>query len=144
MNYVVFSIPGEPVAKGRPRATTINGSARMYTPKKTGVYEGRAALFASQAMAGRPLMDGPLALSFTAVFQVPKSWSIKRKTANRIKAEYVTKKPDVDNLAKIIGDALNGVTWTDDSQVVELRSCTKVYGDEPRVEVTIERLGAPA
>jgi Holliday junction resolvase RusA-like endonuclease len=144
VSCITFTIPGEPIAKGRPRATTIHGSARLYTPKKTESYEGKAGVYAVQAMAGRPPLQGPVALSFTAVFGIPKSWSGRRKTANNVMAEYVTKKPDVDNLAKIIGDALNGITWIDDSQVVELRRCVKVYGDVPGVEVSIESLGVPA
>ena len=51
---LTFEIPGDPVAKARPRASMVAGRARLYTPAKTEKYEARVALFAQQAMAGRP------------------------------------------------------------------------------------------
>ena len=59
---IEFTIPGPPVGKGRPRATTVGGMARMYTPKKTASYEGLVAHTAQIAMAGRALFDGPVRL----------------------------------------------------------------------------------
>ena len=53
---VEFFVPGQPVGKGRPRATVRAGRARLYTPAKTEKYEARVALFAQQAMAGRPVI----------------------------------------------------------------------------------------
>lgn len=137
---ITFTIPGEPVAKGRPRATTINGMARMYTPKKTANYESMVALAAQQAMAGRPLMDGPLELSFVASFTIPKGWTKKRLAAHAECPEYVTKKPDLDNLEKALGDGMNGVVFADDSQIAQTGLCCKVYGAVPGVVVTVRSL----
>lgn len=135
---IQFVVPGKPIAKGRPKATTINGRASMYTPAKTVNYEARVALFGAQAMAGRPPLEGPVSLVVTAYFAPPKSWSKKRLAANSNEAEWVTKKPDGDNILKAVSDALNGVCWLDDAQIADVR-CIKLYGDE-RVVVTAEVL----
>lgn len=135
-----FEIPGDPVAKARPRAAMVSGRARLYTPAKTEKYEARVALFAQQAMAGRPVMAGPVALSVTALFPIPPSWTKKRQAAARAGTEHHTKKPDLDNVLKAIKDGLNGVAWKDDSQVCVLRDCRKGYSDTPRVLVTVEAI----
>ena len=133
---VEFFVPGQPVGKGRPRATVRAGRARLYTPAKTEKYEARVALFAQQAMAGRPVMAGPVALSVTALFPIPPSWPKKRQAAARAGTEQHTKRPDADNCAKAILDGLNGVVWKDDSQVVTL-SIEKRYSDRPGVLVMV-------
>ena len=83
---LTFEIPGDPVAKARPRASMVAGRARLYTPAKTEKYEARVALFAQQAMAGRPVIEGPVALSVTALFPIPASWPKKRQAAARAAA----------------------------------------------------------
>ena len=135
---VTFEIPGEPVAKARPRATMVAGRARMYTPAKTENYEARVALFAQQAMAGQSIIEGPVALSVTALFPIPPSWPKKRQAAARAGTEQHTKKPDLDNVLKAIKDGMNGVVWKDDSQVCVLRECRKGFSDTPRVVVAVE------
>ena len=84
---LTFEIPGDPVAKARPRAAMVSGRARLYTPAKTEKYEARVAVFAQQAMAGRPVMAGPVALSVTALFPIPQSWTKKRQAAARAGSE---------------------------------------------------------
>ena len=135
-----FSIPGEPAAKGRAKATTVNGHARLYTPKKTVNYESKVALFGQQAMAGRTPLTGAVSLTIVANFQIPSSWSKKRRTAHAESPEYVVKRPDQDNIAKAICDGLNGIAWVDDCQVAMCLT-TKVYGGTPHVSVAIEQIG---
>lgn len=127
-----LTVPGQPVAKGRPRAGTVNGKVRMFTPAKTVNYEGLIALAGQQAMDGAPLIDGPLRLSVTATFAIPASWSKKRVAG----ALWHTGRPDGDNLLKAVGDGLNGVVWKDDSQiaVAEIR---KLYGPTPGLLVEV-------
>lgn len=135
---ITFEIPGDPVAKARPRAAMVGGHARLYTPAKTEKYEARVAVFGQQAMAGRLPMDGAVALSVTALFPIPPSWPKKRQAAARAGTELHTKKPDLDNVIKAIKDGLNGIVWGDDSQVAVLRECRKAYSDTPRVIVHVE------
>ena len=134
---IFFTVPGEPCGKGRARATIRAGHATMYTPAKTVNYEALVKMCALQQRKGE-LIKGPVALHITAVFGIPKSWS-KKKLAQFAAGEtvdYVTKKPDIDNIQKIIADALNGVVWVDDSQVVDSYSA-KRYGHTPCVIVRV-------
>lgn len=138
MTLLTFTIPGDPVAKARARATMVAGRARMYTPAKTERYEARVAMFAQQAMAGAAMFEGAVALTVVALFPIPESWPKKRKAAALEGRELHTKKPDLDNVLKAIKDGMNGIVWKDDSQVAILRECRKAYSHTPRVTVTVE------
>ncbi len=114
-----FKVPGDPVAKGRPRATTIGGHARLYTPAKTVSFERRVREAAEAA--GVAVLDGPVHLTVLAVWAWPKSKHRKRKPRGW---EYRSGGPDLDNIAKAVADALNSVAYFDDRQIAKL-SCGK-------------------
>ena len=135
-----FTVPGEPVAKGRARAFVRGGRVAHYTPDKTERYEARVATFAQQAMAGARPLEGGVALSVVARFSIPASWSKKRRQAAMDGLEQVTKRPDLDNVLKAIKDGMNGIAWLDDSQVVQLVDCRKVYAEQPGVDVIVAGL----
>lgn len=117
MTPIRFTVPGTPVAKGRPRISVCGGQARAYTPAKTVAYEGLAALAAQDAMAGRVPIDGPVRIEVIAWFPIPASWS-KRKRADALAGRlHHVSRPDGDNILKALGDGLNGVCWRDDSQL---------------------------
>lgn len=139
---LTFTVPGAPVGKGRPRATAIAGRARLYTPARTAAYEGLVALAARAAMAGRPLLEGAVALNVHADCPVPASWSRKRQAEALAGSLMPTTKPDADNLLKAICDGLNGVAWRDDVQVVDLR-VRKRYAAVPCVRVEAWSLAQP-
>lgn len=130
-----FTVPGTPVAKGRPRITTWGGIAHAYTPAKTVAYERLVALAGKKAMDGALPSREPLSVSATAVFPIPKSWPRKRREA----AHWHTSRPDGDNIAKALGDGLNGVCWHDDSQVAVWR-IVKCYGETPGLHVEVAPL----
>lgn len=136
---VRFEIPGAPVAKGRPRVTTVGGHARAFTPAKTVRYESTVALAAQQAMAGRSPFAGPVRLEVAILLPVPASWSRKRQTAAVGGAIAATKRPDADNVAKAVLDGCNGVVFADDSQIVELH-ISKRYSNVPAVAVIASEL----
>lgn len=143
IDEVAFTVPGEPGAKGRPRATTVGGKARMYTPAKTERYESRVALFARQAMQGAEPMSAPLSVRITAFLPIPASWSKRRQAqadADRIRP---AKRPDADNLAKAVTDGCNSIVWRDDSLIVDLH-VSKRYGWAPRVDVSVVALSGTA
>lgn len=133
-----FFVPGEPVAKGRPRASTIGGKARLYTPAKTQNYENLVRI-ACANIIDVPL-PGPCAVSVTAVLPIPQSWSKKRAQAALGGTERPTKRPDLDNYLKAILDGMNGVAFSDDSQVVEI-GARKQYGARPGVWVELRQIG---
>ena len=103
-----FIISGQPVAKGRPRL----GRGMVYTPAKTVAYEKVVALAAKAAMRGNtPPIIGPVSVDIKFFLARPKS--------NKSTEPVV--KPDIDNLAKSVCDALNGIVWKDDSQIVHAK-----------------------
>lgn len=133
----VFTIPGEPCGKGRPRAFKLpSGQIRMHTDQKTESYEAKVAgLYRANCGNRLPDPDRPaFAVHITAFFAMPKSASNKRRAA--MLGSPCTKKPDFDNIGKVVCDALNGLAWVDDSQVTR---CTvrKVWSESGRVEVVI-------
>lgn len=133
---VQFTVPGEPVGKGRPRVSTIGGHARMFTPAKTASYEGLIAMAGTEAMAGRTLLEGAVMVEMRIVLPVPASKSKKFKAQALAGEIFPTKKPDMDNVIKAIYDGLNGIVWKDDVQVVDA-IVRKRYGEVPGVHVRI-------
>lgn len=130
---VKFTIPGKPKAKQRPRVTR---TGIAYTPKETVQYENLAKLMYVTVASGKEF-DGNVLANITAYFPIPKG--TPKKTVKGMLEGNIrpAKKPDTDNIAKIILDSLNGLAYHDDSQVVELR-ISKLYAEEPRVEVELE------
>lgn len=127
-------IPGEPVGKGRPRF--LRGSGRTYTPEKTAKYENLVALEFSNAFPLWKPTTEPIEMTMTAFLGIPKSWSKKKHQQALEGLLRPTKKPDTDNIAKI-KDALNGIAFVDDAQVIK-ETVSKEYSDQPRLEITIE------
>ncbi len=133
-----FTVPGEPMGKGRPRVVRRGGFTQTYTPEKTASYENLVKL-EFQRQGGRMMKDGPVYLSIQAWYGIPKSVSKRKREAMIGGLIWPTKKPDCDNVAKIIADALNGLAWRDDSQVVSLHVC-KRFGETPGVRVQMEEV----
>ena len=135
---IKFTVYGEPVAQGRPRFNTESG--RAYDPAKSRNYKsiGRDA-----ALEVRPVvpLDKPLDVTIKIFKSIPKSFSKKKAVMAQNRAIRPTTKPDVSNVCKGIEDALNGLIWKDDSQIVNLL-VKKFYSDTPRVEIEIEELEA--
>ena len=129
-----FTVMGEPVGKARPRVTRMG---HAYTPEKTVLYENLIKMeFERQCGEQRVHKPDSVELSVVAYFQIPSSAS--RKKRGEMENGYIrpTKKPDADNLLKCVGDALNGLAYDDDSQVVQCH-VEKWYSDTPRIEVTV-------
>lgn len=128
---IKLMIPGEPCAKQRPRL----GKGYTYTPQKTVNYETLVReLYILQNF--RQQLEGELVMTVRAYFTIPKSAS-KKKAADMVSGRIrPTKRPDWDNVGKIISDALNGLAYHDDSQIVSA-TVEKWYSLEPRVEVIL-------
>ena len=119
-------IPGEPQGKARPRFSRRSGT--VYTPAKTRCYERRIAA-AYQEEGGEKYPAGCyVRVLIRAFFQVPKSWS-KAKREKALAGEIrPDKKPDIDNVEKVVLDSLNGIAYDDDKQVVYI-ACKKEYAN---------------
>lgn len=134
---VTFTIPGPPQGKGRPRIGKVGAHARMFTPAKTVAYESMISVIAQTAMAGRPLLEGPVRLSLLLHCQIPASWSQKKQRLALEGGVYPTTKPDADNVLKAVCDGCNGVLWKDDVQAVDI-VLTKRYAALPCVQVRVQ------
>jgi Holliday junction resolvase RusA-like endonuclease len=135
---VVIELFGEPKGKGRPRFVRRTGHA--FTPQKTASYEACLRHEASLAMGDRPPLDGALRVQVNAYFGMPQSWGAKKRAAAIAGTIRPTKRPDWENVAKML-DAFNGVVWRDDAQVVS-GLIEKHYSDRPRLQVKIAHYDA--
>lgn len=130
-----FTIPGEPKAKARPRMTK---QGRTYTPQNTVNYEN----WVKQCFIlehRQKFLEGEIRATIHAYFTIPKSATKGKKLAMQHNITRPTKRPDTDNIAKIVLDSLNGLAYKDDSAVVDL-VVQKFWSEEPRVEVRIESI----
>lgn len=139
---ITITIPGEPVAQGRPRGFYRPGmGVRMYDPGKSRSWKGAAQVHYREAIekaaAAAPIFQaGPVELHVLAVFTCPRSKHRKRDPLPRTPKST---KPDSENIAKAVMDAANGLLFLDDSQVARLTVVKVVgaQGEAPRVEVTV-------
>lgn len=134
---MTFIVLGEPMGKGRPKFTHIGGFARAYTPEKTANYETLVRLTYQQEIG--TLYEGPVKMEINAFYGIPKAANKKLKAQMRAGEVYPLKKPDADNVAKIICDALNGIAYHDDTQVVKL-TINKFYGEIPQTNINIQNV----
>lgn len=131
---IFIIVPGEPIPQGRARFTTRHGFARTYDPKKSAVYKSFVRSIANHIDC-KP-MEGALVMKVDLYRGVPKSWPKKKQQDALAGIVKPTIKPDCSNYLKGIEDALNGIAYIDDSQLV-LVHVTKRYAAEPRAEIRI-------
>ena len=131
---IEFTVKGLPVAKGRPRVTRYG----TYTPRKTKDYEKLVQYSFKNQYKGQAL-QGALKIRIDFYMYIPKNTSKKRRKLKNDKEVLPTKRPDFDNLTKSITDALNGLAFEDDNQIVEAH-IYKYYSDEPRAVKKIEKI----
>ena len=131
---IYIMIPGEPVAQGRARYTAQHGFVRTYDPKKSADYKSYVRRIANH-INGQPL-EGPIVMRVDLYRGIPKSWPKKKQEQALLGIVKPTIKPDCSNYLKGIEDALNGIAYIDDSQIV-LVYVTKQYAAEPRAEIRI-------
>lgn len=116
--------------RGKARPRVCRGHA--FTPKDTVQYE-KLVRDCYKEQDGRYL-EGPIKALIIAYYKIPKSYNKKRVQAIKDGLEKPTKKPDADNIGKIILDSLNGIAYKDDSQIVELRVIKRYTEELERVE----------
>lgn len=138
MRIVSFFVPGDPVGKARPRV--VDGHA--YTPSKTKAYEHAVRLAYREAAIGRGAGLTPIPkstgvdISVWCYYRIPKSASKSRRAKMLDWEIKPMKKPDLDNVLKVVADALNGVAYEDDCQIVVM-SASKRYSETPGIRVAV-------
>ena len=131
---IEFTIPGKPMGKGRPHFF----GGRAVTPESTREYEEMTAMLARTAAKGKSFPpESALCVTIRAYYPIPKR--TPQKTREQMLSGGIRPriKPDADNVAKIVLDALNRVLYEDDAQAVALYTY-KLYGEEPCVVVEVE------
>ena len=142
-----FRVEGKPFGKQRPRVARIGNITRAYTPKETVHYEEYIKLCflaAPESTCFREnFYSSPLKLTVKAFYAIPKGISLKARkaliTANAGVKMRPAKRPDIDNLCKVVLDALNTIAFKDDNQIVELIA-EKWYAEIPCIEISLENL----
>lgn len=127
-----FFWPGQPRGQGRPR---FNGRT-AYKTSEDKAHEQSIRMAYWAKYTGEKPMGGALGVKLVAVYPIPQSRSKKDRQLMAERKIPPTCKPDLDNIFKAVLDALNGVAFEDDKQVVEL-SGEKVYGEVPGLMITI-------
>lgn len=125
-------IPLAPVAKGRPRFTR---TGHAYTPKKTRDAEELLRWHLLRLWRGRAVITGAVTLRITFVMPLPNG--VGKKKLAELKGAPHLKRPDKDNLEKMVMDCMNGIVLEDDSQIWR-SEVQKVYGSPARIDLTIE------
>lgn len=144
MKTVRFDIPGPVKGKARPRVTR---AGITYTPKDTVQYENLVKLCYREACekdhGGTVYFDGPVSAMIRIYYDIPKSMSKKDKALALLGCKKPMKKPDLDNVLKIILDSLNAIAYRDDSQVT-IAMISKAYAETPHVDVTLGEVAEDA
>ena len=140
MQEVVFEVLGKVQGKERVRFSNRGGYVKTYTPENTINYENWVKTCLIQAVGNKySTYAGAVKIELKAVYAPPKSYS-KKKTKMLLETEApYLKKPDCDNIAKIVCDALNGIAYKDDSQIFDVK-ISKVYGVDEKLIVKISYL----
>ncbi len=136
---IEFTVHGPPKGKARPRVCRINGKSVAFTPQSTLEYEKLVRENYRAVTNFQFDKNIPLKIEIFAFFPTPKSCSKKLKSAMTLGQVLPIKKPDCDNIIKIILDALNGVAYHDDAQVSKIHF-EKIYAEKPCVKVKITNL----
>ena len=136
---LVIELAGPPKGKGAVRPTIrFGGKLNVFQPKPTKDYLAALKYVGQNVMEGCPPLSGPLAVSITAYIPIPAGMAKKHKTSALAGYLRPVTKPDLDNYCKAAGDALNGIVWVDDKQIVDL-SIRKVYSDKPGLVIEVRR-----
>ena len=137
---VIFEVPGQPKGKERPRWTMVSNTSIVYTPRNTRDYEKIIKTFYKINNFKAFKKDDALEISAIAYYQIPKNTKKSHKLLMLKGKMLPTKKPDIDNIIKVVLDALNGIAYHDDSQVCKV-NFMKMYSEDPRLKILIKKVG---
>jgi len=130
-----FEVPGKIIGKGRPRLNSYTGV--VYTPSRTKDYETLIEQYFLLKYPKFKELNGRIKVNIIAYFPIPKTTKkaeIEEMLKNNISP---TKKPDIDNIVKVILDSMNKFAFKDDNQITKLE-VEKKYSEKERVYIKIE------
>lgn len=129
-----FEVPGKIVGKGRPRLNSYTGT--VYTPTRTKDYETLVEQYFLLKYPRFKPFEGRVQVEISANFEIPKSAKKAEKELMLENKINPTKKPDIDNIVKIVLDAMNGIAFKDDTQITKLQ-VEKAYATSESVSIKI-------
>ena len=130
-----FEVFGDIKGKARPRINTY--TCQVYTPTNTKDYEDLIKQYFKIKYPKYVPIENRVFVKIIAYFKIPKTTTKKDKELIQEGKLSPTKKPDIDNIVKVILDALNKMAFKDDNQITKLE-VEKVYGTEEKILVKIE------
>lgn len=130
-----FEVPGKIIGKGRPRINSYTGS--VYTPTRTKDYETLVEQYFMLKYPRFKPFEGRVQVEISAFFEIPKSAKNADKELMLDNKINPTKKPDIDNIVKIVLDSMNKFAFKDDTQITKIE-VEKMYGDIEKLYVKIE------
>jgi Holliday junction resolvase RusA-like endonuclease len=134
---VTFKLDADPVGKQRARYARRGNFVQTYTPDKTRTYESLIKEAATEAMGSSEPLETPVNLYLYIRAPIPQSYS-KKKVADCLNGlEKPIKKPDASNVLKSVEDAMNGVVYRDDCQIVNFH-VSKVYSSQSGIDVCVK------
>ena len=130
-----FEVPGKVIGKGRPRLNSYTGA--VYTPTRTKDYESLVEQYFLLKYPRFKILEGRIKVNIIAYFSIPKA--TKKADINEMLENNIspTKKPDIDNIVKVVLDSMNKFAFRDDNQITKLE-VEKKYALEDKVYVKIE------
>lgn len=132
---MTFEVPGEPRGKGRPR---FSQTGHAYTDSETRAYENKIIAYYRKAYGGFKWPDTAfIRIKVTAHYPIPKKTTKAALAAMQAGTLPPSRKPDIDNVLKVVLDALNGVAYKDDSRVVCVEA-EKIYSHTPKLVIDIK------
>jgi len=134
---ITFKVDADPVGKQRARYVKSGNFVSTYTPEKTRTYEALIKEASREAMGSTEPLETPVTLYLYIRAPIPESLPKKRIEACLNGLEKPIKKPDASNVLKSVEDAMNGVVYKDDSQIVNIH-VSKVYSSVSGVDVCIK------
>ncbi len=148
LNRVTFWVPGTPRPGGSKRAFLHRKTGKLIVTEdcaRSKDWRTAVSWAAVEAMRGKPPLDGPLSLHHEFFMPRPKGHYGSGKKCYTLRASaawYPDKKPDYGKLARSTDDALTGIVWRDDSQIVEA-AILKRYGPRTGARIVVERMPDP-
>ena len=110
---------------------------KFNTPTRTKDYECLVEQYFLMKYPRYTTIENRAEVTITAYFEVPKSASKAKREQMLGNTISPTKKPDIDNIVKIVLDAMNKFAFKDDTQITKL-CVEKIYGDVEKLQIKIE------
>ena len=130
-----FEVPAKIMGKGRPRINSYTG--HVYTPTKTKDYESLIEQYFLLKYPRYQTIEGRAKVTIVAYFEVPKAVNKTQREQMLANTISPTKKPDIDNIVKIVLDSMNKLAFRDDTQITKIE-VEKNYSYEEKLYVKIE------